>query len=353
MDRYWNLRQEFYRALHRWPVMVAYFAVGCALGWLVSLAWPSYTRATQEVYVALNPYRTYSDANFLALAKPRYSNLDNYNYWQMYQLEAAVYRNAHLGETLEILRQQDPYWRDISASQLREMLDVDWRTAGVWRLIAMNPDPKLAKQLVAVWTDVALKQVTASVDAARQTFMIDQELQATASEFVQAQLRQQQLSATKEKLTAWKQEAASLPPEQPLSAAERWRLSSLAGNLTQFTPAWMALMDNQPLAEALPTAYVEWVGRVLAQIDAEEAMLPSRLAALESARTELQERYDKAADGSLGLSPNLEVQGIGESQLQVVRPTTILVLIGGLVGLLIWVLTQLVIITGNRERAEL
>jgi hypothetical protein len=49
----------------------------------LSYAWPSHSRATSQIYLALNPYRRYSDAMFEALANPRYSNLDNYQYWQM------------------------------------------------------------------------------------------------------------------------------------------------------------------------------------------------------------------------------------------------------------------------------
>jgi hypothetical protein len=351
MDRYWNLRQEFYQALHRWPVMVAFFVVGCALGWLVSFVWPSYGKATQEVYVGLNPYRAYSDANFLALAKPRYSNLDNYNYWQMSQLDAAIYLDAMLKETLDNLRQagfstaKDAYWQNVDISQLRAMLDADWRTAGTWQLIAMNPDPKRAEQLVAAWSDVVLKNVEAAVTSARQLFIIDQERQATQTELIQSRQRQQQLSVVKDKLEAWQQEAWKLSPEQPFSAAERWRLFSLTGNLAQFTPAWMALMAEQPSTDGLPATYIEWVDHILAQIEAELSILSPRVAALESGDEGFQQRYSAAADGSLGLSPNLQVQGIGDSQLQIVRPTTTLILIGGLAGLLIWVLTQLVIIT--------
>jgi hypothetical protein len=334
MDRHWELRQEFYRLLHRWPVMIVFFAVGCALGWLLSFIWPSYSKAIQEVYVALNPYRAYSDTNFLALAKPKYSNLDSYNYWQMYQLEAAIYRDAVLQETLENLRQDDAYWQNVEPTQLRDMLDVDWRTAGIWRLIAMHPDSHMAQQLIAAWSDVAIKNVTDAVTAARQTIAIDQERQATI----------------KDKLTTWQMEAQGLPPDQPLSVADRWRLFSLTGDLAQFTPAWMALMAEQPSADASPAVYGEWVGRIQAQIDAEASLLSPRLADLEQEQAQLQQNYTAAADSSLGLSPNLEVQGLGDSQVQVVRPTTSLILIGGVVGLLIWVLTQLVIITLRREK---
>ena len=75
--------------------------------------WPSYFKASREVYVGLNAYRAYSDTSFLALAKPRYANIDNYHYWQMNQLNTILSTDPLLQETLDELRTLDPYWESV------------------------------------------------------------------------------------------------------------------------------------------------------------------------------------------------------------------------------------------------
>jgi hypothetical protein len=352
MNRFWNLRDEYYRLFHRWPAMVAFFAVGCLLGGLLAYLWPSYFKATREIYVGLNAYRAYSDASFLALAKPRYANIDNYHYWQMNQLDTILITDALLQEAMDELRTLDPYWQSVDIEEFRQMLDTDWRTAGAWSLNVSHPDQARGRQALEIWSKIAVQHVQSAVGAARNTFMVDQELEQTAEELFTARQRQGTLAAGQASLQDWLELSASLPLDQPLSPAERWRVFSATSALALDEPAWHAILESQPEMDASPEAYRQWVSQVLEQIALEVEDLPSRIAALEQERTTLDYQYSDESALSLGLSPNIEIEQFGSLSSRIVRPTTTLILVGGFTGLLLWLLVELVKITRRVQVRE-
>ncbi len=159
MNRTWNLREELYNVLHRWQILLAAALLGCFVGWGLSWIWPAHYRASSQIYIALNPYRKFSDSVFEALANPKYSNLDNYHYWQMSQLESAITMDGFLEPVLDRLREIDPYWENVDIDALRSILKSEWRTSGTWSLIANHPDSAHASQAARVWSDVVVEQV--------------------------------------------------------------------------------------------------------------------------------------------------------------------------------------------------
>jgi hypothetical protein len=352
MNRTWSLRDEYYRLFHRWPVMLVFFALGCLLGGLLAYLWPAYYKASREIYVGLNAYRAYSDVNFLALAKPRYANIDNYQYWQMNQLNTILSMDVVLQETLDELRLQDSYWAGVDIPGLRRLLDTDWRTAGAWNLNVSHPDQQRALQALDVWSNIAEKHVQAAVKSARHTFMIDQQLEQAAQGLFTARQRQQALAASQAALQAWLEGSARLPQDQPLTPTEKWKVFSAASALALDDPAWRAILDSQPDPDASPEAYRQWITRVLEQIELEQAALPPRLASLEQERAALEERYDVESELSLGLSPNIEIEQFGPQSARLVRPSTTLILVGGFVGLLLWLLVELIRITQRVQARE-
>ncbi len=347
MNRQWFFREEFYRSFHRWPITIVFITLGCLIGWAFSLIWPSYYRATSQVYVGFNPYRAYSDTNFLALSKPRYANLDNYLYWQMYQLEGVIFLQDFIQEALDRLQQTDAYWIDSDDSQLLNMLDAEWRTAGLWSLTAEHRDPKRATQAVQAWSQVVAERVKESVQSARNTFMIDQQLQVVNTDLEETRSREQNLHLTKSALLDWREVYQGFPKDQPLEVEERWRVIYLATHLAQFTPPWQTLLEDQPPEDSFPDAYFDWINQIIPLIDAESQILKQQITSLEEEQTNLKKAYSPEADGSLGLSPNLEVKEVKYLPTKIIRPASTLALIGGIVGLLIWILCQLVIITNR------
>ncbi len=140
-DKFWSLAEELYRAFHQWPIILLFVVAGSLTGWVLAYLLPADYRAAQQVYVGLNPYRSFSDANFLALARPKYSNIDDYKNWQMAQLETVIFLEPIISETLTKLKDLDPYWQSYSAAQIKDLFEADWRSAGVWSLVAYHREP--------------------------------------------------------------------------------------------------------------------------------------------------------------------------------------------------------------------
>jgi hypothetical protein len=345
MSRQWLLPEAFYNSLHRWPQFVAFFLVGCLFGWVSSRLWPASYRTTTEIYVGLNPYRAYSDSNFVALAKPKYSNLDDYKNWQMAQLKSVIFLDEFIQETLSRLQREDTYWESVQTSQLRHMLVDEWRTAGTWSLVAEGVDPIRTEQASRIWGEVVVERANEAIDAARSTFMIDDELQAVISQQAQASLHQSDLMATQQALRDWVSASANSPADQLLDPMERWRLLYMSARIAQFTPAWAALLKSQPAENEPLSAYIDWIGQVSTSIESDLPVLEQQINTLQSDRERLKNEYSQVAESSLGLSPNLEIKGLDHLPTETVRPAGLLILLGGMVGALVWLLVQFAQIT--------
>ncbi|MFN2158592.1 MAG: hypothetical protein ACK2U3_08450 [Anaerolineales bacterium] len=347
--KYWSLRQELYNAFHQWPQMILFFLIGGLIGMGIANLIPVSHRATSQLYVALNPYRAYSDSNFTALANPNYSNLDDYKNWQMSELESLVFLDAVIGKTLDSLQSTDPFWQDINGRQLREMLDADWRSAGTWSLNADHPNPKFARQAVEEWSGVILEQVADSTRAALETALVDEELQALISAKSDRETRLSRLASLQNALNSWEEGSADLEKNQPLTVSDRWYLQSLAASAADFSPGWLALLDQQPGENDSLSVYAEWVAQILTQIEIESAVIQMDISELAERQTELEAMYEDNFSNSYGLSPNIYVEKVTYLPSREMHPTSLYILVGGLIGLLVWLFYRLILISRKQK----
>lgn len=354
--RYWRLGNELYQLLHRWPQMLLAVALGCALGWAAARFWPPTYQASTRIYVGLNPYRTYSDSRFLALARPKYSNLDNYHYWQMSQLDAALFSSEMISTTLAALQAQDPQWQGVSAEELQGMLDATWRSSGNWDLSAQHARSEQAQQASLAWSAAAVAQTRDAVAAARQVIALDDEIQATSQQTVTIQQRLAALEAGSLALQDWQHEAAGRSPAEPAPVEEHWRLQAVISQMSAgpFSgPAgWAGVLTSHPPAGAPLSAYHAWVSQALAQAQAETESLQAQLAALQAQQQTLAERYAVLSERSLGFSPNLEFEDPRPQPIEALQPTGTLILGGGIIGLMAWLIIQLARVRVPDEKPE-
>ncbi len=262
---------------------------------------PPYYRAITYIYVALNPYRTYSDTNFLALARPKYSNIDDYKDWQMTQLESVIYLDEFILETLDRLRETNPDWQDFTAAELREILEADWRSAGTWSLIANFSDSDLAEQASSTWSAVVVERVRAAIESARQTFIIDQDLQAISEQIHVNSLRIDELERAQNQMESWEAEIEQLDQDQPLEPYLRLQIISHITRLAEFTPAWMDLLENQPAEVDIPAAYFSWIDQSNVMIDQEIEARKQQNLDQEQHKTDLFELYREKSDSEPGI----------------------------------------------------
>lgn len=333
-----HLREFIVHATGRWPVLVLFCLAGSLLGWGISFLLPPAVRATAELYVGLN-VATHSGENQAAsLSAPQFVNADDFKNWQMANLNALVYMDEILDGTLTRLRDIDPYWDGISRNQLRKSLSVYWRNAGKWRLVAQGDDRLRVAQAVAVWEYVIVERVHQAVAAAEQLQSINKELEGLSLASAQIVARLVKLDYLNQTLqTRWDQ-LGQLEASAIVNENDRWALWQPVAQ-AGLGEVWNLLSESFPASGALPQDYSAWIDQAQQAIDLERQALIAQKEQLESDKAHLASLYSESAETSLGLSENLEVESIttGLPQFSVIRPTSSLVLIGMLLGLIFWV----------------
>lgn len=352
MTRTWSLAEQIYRSFHGWPIMLAFCLAGGLIGWLAASLWPATYRATADIDVALNPYRYYEDTNFQALLRPKYSNLDDYKSWQMSQLMAAIYRDEIIEETLRRLQSQDTAWQAVGSQELRSMLDTNWRTAGKWSLVAEHEHPELVEQAALTWREVVLDRMVPAIAASRQAIFTDEAVQALIQKQVDGEERLSRLQAAQAAIEQWQAELAGLPPDQPLDTTQRWPILALVTGLAEFSPDWTALLAAQPAEADSPGAYAAWLAQVSVALQSESSILRESLQELLSEQDRLKAQFDEQSKQSMALSPSIEIAALDQVSRATIRPQSLLALVGGILGFLIWLLLELVKIARWEKQVE-
>jgi hypothetical protein len=337
----WSLRTEILTITHRWPIIVVFILAGSLIGWGVSRIYPAPYQATSEFYVGLDVYRWSQDQNVLRFTGGVSFNYpDDYKNWQMANLNVIILTDDVKREVLRRLRERDSYWLDVSREQLGEMMEVYWRNAGKWRIVINNPQPQYAIQAVEIWQDVGIELIQTATFHARNTMLLDIELQSIAAQQTQTQVEltaQQELLKVIDRMQA---EIAQNPANQAVPEALLSQLQAQVAAAAKDTPGWNVLLNDLPVAGSRPAAYQEWLPGVLALLQEEEKLSQLALDRLETEWDQTIESYTFASQSTRGVSPTLQVEKLSESIEPPIRirPTSTLALIGGLLGLIAWAL---------------
>jgi hypothetical protein len=325
----WSLRSEILEISHRWRQVFIAFLLGSLLGWCAAFLFPSPYRGQTEIYVAYN-----GDAIF--------RNADDYKNWQFGELEAYVTSNDVLDETLHRLRQQDPYWGNISKGQLRPHLHVYWRNAGKWRLAADWPGRELSTQLNLVWSDVVLEKTKSAAEHARTVLMLEAQLNALTRTEVDVRSRLVQLTQIRQALQVWRGEHGQQPGE-PVDVLARWRLEFLAASAAGFLPGKLVLAEQFPPPEAHASVYLPGLDQAIVALDEALVILGGQSADLTTQRETLMARWQEESKASHNLTANLQIEALSSEKpaVQPIRPTSQMALVGGGLGILTWGLVWL------------
>jgi hypothetical protein len=347
----WNVRTEILLAAHRWYWLVASFLVGALLGWIISLLWSSPYLAVQDVYVGLNAYRATRDLYIAEVAEEQFRNLDDYKNWQMGQLNSLALSDEFLSETLIQLQGVDQSWQNIRLPELRSMLAIGWRNTGDWHFSAQAENPDEALQAVSVWSEVVIEKVALAVEAARQLIEIDAQLQAVSQYLTALNTRQVLLQETQSAVQKWRELLVSNWVDKSLPPAKHWLLISQVANAASWNIGWVSIMEDAPVFSSFSEEYLNWLDQVDAMIESELSTLPAQISKLTREQESLNKEYRKSADESKALSANLNVEILNNEQPQVteLRKTGMMMIIGGLLGVLVWGFGWLVRVTRRTE----
>ncbi len=331
-------REEFFALAHRWYLFLALFLIGSAVGWLAANLLPA-------------PYRAEADLGVFYQSDAIFRNVDDYKNWEMGQLQALILSDYLLTLVQERLSQQDSFWQSQTPADLRQRLHVYWRNAGVWHLVAEDPNPQRAAQLVTVWKAVVLEEMERIAQLTHQLKQVHAELQAIAQAKVATEQRLIELQAMVAVLQGWQPWSEANLAEQRLPPLQRWRLLEIALRLDQSPAAENPLLASLPAEDAPAIAYQPWVEAALASVETERELLQAGMPSLEARLSELTTQYNDLAAASWYLSLYLGVDELN-AEIKAPRPLRtepLAALVGGVSTLLVGLLVGSAVLQWRRE----
>ena len=342
-----SLRDEILDTTQRWPVVFTFCLAGILIGWGIAILWPTTYRASKEIYVGINPYRAAIDQNASDHADLRFENPDDYKNWQMANLNSLVKIDWLVQETLQKLRKEDEYWLNVKPQELDGMLNVNWRNAGKWRLVAEGENPLRASQAVSAWHEVVVSEIQSATRQAQFTFAYDTQIKELASKQVYFELKILELenfNAEFDTISRGIPNWSSFSEE--IRKQKRWELVQLLTKSSAEFP-WLSQFLEVPSFNAPSSKFQEWLKQVNYAAEIETHNLTNQSNAINEQYNHYTAQYQNASNKSFGLSSNLVVEKLHDQNPNIypLRPSGLLILISGLVGFLLWIALSLIRIT--------
>jgi hypothetical protein len=327
----WDARQYLLEYTHRWPLAILAFLVGALLGLAGSYIFPTPYASETTLFVAYN-----SDALF--------RNPDDYKNWHMGELNALMVAPDIVQETHARLRQIDPYWDEVPTEELRGNLIITWRNTGTWRLVVESDTAHHASTALDTWVEVFLETYQNASNAAFELTMLSGQLEDLNIKQAEAKIRYAELIGVREGIQAWMELVSQSPEELPLDLNERWRLWSLVSRAAGYDPAWEVLLRSFPEPDAVLHEYNTWVEASMVSLGAGIETLETQIETFETLRVDINTQYSKALEESRGLSSSIHLEKGSDSppDTKALRNTSLAVLVGGLIGVIVWFVVGLV-----------
>jgi hypothetical protein len=256
----------------------------------------------------------------------------------MEQLNDLISTEEFIQETLNLLRESDSYWQDITSEEFRRMAKAMWRNPGEWHLVVEAMDSQRAVQAVDAWENVILTRIGQALDHARQVVSLDIEMKLLSGEKSNLEKRQEKLTYLLEQLNAQVEDFRFSTGDTVVSSRKFSTILGTVSAAADWQPGWDRLLDEAPPIGSAAKDLLSWTESACALIAVELDSIPLQVMNLDEEYTSLSVQYQQEAANSLGLAPTLVIEGDLEEAAVVnpVRPTGTMTLIGGALGLLAW-----------------
>ncbi len=323
----WDLRRDILQFSHYWHITVLAFLLGSLIGVGLSYFVPVPYRAEAGLSITFN----------LDIS-PR--NPDDFKNWFVEQLDVFIYSDPVIEKALATLRAQDASWEDVTLDELRASLHSYWRSAGKWRLVAEAPDAARAAAMVKAWEDAVLSSAADAIAHASRMQDLTSQYNHVVMLEQGTRTHTQELNQARLVLQSWLTAQEQSGSQAPLDTLQRWQLLSAAGRGIGLNAAEQSLLEQAPPTEAPASAYVAWAAQVLASLDLSLATLHAQQVDLISQREAISRRWNEALSNSGGLSAHMTITALpgADQPPKRLHTAAAAALIGGSVGVLVWVL---------------
>jgi hypothetical protein len=320
-----SLRDEVYQVTHNWPYPVLAFLIGSLIGWGLSFVFPPTYQAEVEIFLAFNDIQACR-------------NPDDCKNWQLAQMDAFAKSDTVLEPALDKLQSIDPYWKEVSAEHLADMLEVLWRNAGRWHLVAESADPERSKAAVEVWSEVFLEEFQAAREHSIELIDLSARIEVINQTQVQLTQKSMILNTVQDELEEIRSSMESMDPDDPIDKLNRWELYTLAAQASGNNPAWQNLIETIPGEMAPASTYLPWIDLLEFSVDQELQATNNQLDQLHLEAINTLDQIGVETESSHGLSQILEISRLQDVQPQVnvTRSSTTMAVLGGILGLLVW-----------------
>jgi len=335
----WKLRDEILIITHRWYLIAVSFLIGSLIGWGGSYTWPSPYRASIALHLGLNAYRSPYDGYVASVAHQQFRIVDDYKNWQMSHLNDLVLTDEFMDETLQRLREEDTSWNDVTPQDLRKTLRGVWRNVGQWHLVAEGKDPDGVIQAVEVWSNVVLEWVGEAIEHSKKVIALDVQLTDISEALVSLQSHKDTLQFIRIDLREWQDEIKTLPNDQLVTSQDHWEISALVARAADWNSGWDAVLENAPAIGSTPVDYAIWLERVIPLVEQELQDQVGEIDIIEHRLAEIETAYQLETEQSRALASTLIIERPADvvPKVERIRPTGVMILVGGMMGLGFWV----------------
>jgi hypothetical protein len=280
-----------------------------------------------------------------------FRNPDDYKNWQLEQFKALSFAPDTLEETLSKLRKQDPYWQNIRVEGLQNILSTAYRSVGIWQLSAETSSSVYAPQAVLAWEEVILEKYGTAFSYATRLWELNNRIHILNQTLTQVNLKHSMFTSVQAALNTWQDSAIQKPGHEGIDELQRWRLWSLVAQVSDFDPSWKSILEEFPSPEATVRDYLIWGERVVISLDIDIESLQDQTEGLVQERLTALDQHSIVSTQSRGLSENFIVEKAANSPPKVIaiRPASLLAIVGGVLGLLVWSMAWLFRVTVGRK----
>lgn len=332
-----NLGKEILRITHRWYLILLFVLVGALVGWGSSYIWSSIRRASLDLYVGLNAYRSPFDSYAVEVAGQAFRLVDDYKNWQMEQLDELVRSDSFIEEVLSRLGAEGLKW-DGSLQDFRDNSELLWRNPGKWKLVVDAKDSETAMVAVEIWGNVILEKVNEAIDHAGDVAALDIQMTSISEDKVELEQRWQNLLYIDNELADWFEDISKMEDNQTIPTLDHWNMLALVSQVVDSNPVWTRIMEDAPAAGTEARLYIEWLGAIQSMITEELEVIPDQIEYLDQSFSSVSAIYKEEISKSFGLASTLVVEKVADEtpQVEIIRESADLALIGGVIGFLIW-----------------
>jgi len=335
----WVLKDEILAAMHRWPLIVIFALAGAIIGLAAAHFWPMPYRANVDISVELNPYRILDDQYLPAFTNAEFRNIDDYKHWQMLQLSIIVLSDPYMVETLNQLREIDPYWDSVDEQELRNRLSADWRNAGLWSLSANGETKSHTVDAVEVWRDVILDFTNDTIASSKSLFQLELSLRSLNDQLIENQLQLSLLMDSLRKLENTHSELSGLSQDSVLSNEIHQEIFQLNTQLVEGMPGEVLGLGSIPDQNSTVAEYRDWIEKMTSPVEDQIIFLQLKGEILGQEISDATLLWESALQDGKGLSAtlNLVTRASSAPEVRQIRSYGFAALAGSMVGLLIWI----------------